>query len=288
MNALMLIVAGLTIGQTEPGPKNAERAEGVNAWRVALDLIAKEHRIAPADRSDEPFRLIEKPVFVWSQPIRSGQIGSVYPWVAKNGRPGALAAVFCWNRTTEYWAIMHEFHSLADTPLKVTYRDAVIWTPAEPGLRWKALPIEAPVATSQARQLSQIRHISRRFQAYTVTPEMEQWQLRLLPRPLYEYTVDDGGSVLAGAVVALCQDMDPELVLVIEARQVTSGVAWHYACGTFTDYESHLSFGGQEIWKGAASQGEANLTPEKIYWREFITRRASPPQREGQPATWTE
>jgi len=75
---------------------------------------------------------------------------------------------------------------------------------------------------------------------------------------------------------------------VIEARTVKDGLAWHYACGSFTDYESHLSFGDQEVWHGLATADESDLSPKKTYWRKYITKRALPPRGKGQPATWTE
>lgn len=286
MNSLILVVACAALGQAEP--KETEQTKEVEAWRTALNAIAREHRIVPDRPSATPFRLVENPVFVWYQPIRSGQIGSLYLWLQDDGRPAAAGAIFCWARRDEYWAIIHEFHSLADTPLQAAFRDTTIWRPAEPGLQWQPLPIDTAPALSSARQLSQIRQISRRFQAHTVTPEGEPWQLRLLPRPLYEYSAGSGDSMRAGAVLALCQDMDPEMILVLEARPSKKGIAWHYACGTFTDYETHLNLGDQEIWTGPASPGLAGLTPEKVYWRDYITRRALPPKGPGQAATWTE
>lgn len=288
MNALILIVAGVALSQAEPDSPNAKRAEEVKAWRGGLNLIAREHEIAPAAHPGASLKPIENPVFVWSQPIRRGQIGSLYLWVEKDGRPGAVGAFFCFKVWQEYWAIMREFHSLAATPLKGTYRGEVFWEPAEKGLNWNTLPIDNPVASSRTRQLSQVRQISRQFRAYTVSPDKEQWELRVLPRPLYEYAIETGRSVDVGAVVAFCQDMDPELILVIEARPAAGGAAWYYACATFTDYESHLSFGEHNIWNGKASPGRASLSPEKVYWREYISRRASPPKDKGLPATWTD
>jgi len=212
----------------KPESTDAQRAKEVEAWRAALDAIAKEHRIGPDGQSAPHFRLVERPVFAWNQPVRLGQIGSVYLWVQEDGRPGAMGTFFCWHRWQEFWAIMHEFHSLAETPLKASFRGQEFWMPTQAGLQWRPLPIETRVATSRTRQLSQIRQLSRRFRAHTLKPDGERWQLRLLPRPLYEYSTNSGDSVRVGAVLALCQYMDPEIVLVIEARSVKDGLAWHY------------------------------------------------------------
>ena len=147
-------------------------------------------------------------------------------------------------------------------------------------MQWKRIPVDTPVAMSRTRQLSQIRQLARKFKAHTLSLDQQRWQLRLLPRPLHEYTTQEGDSQRAGAVIALLQGMDPELILVIEARAAEDGIAWHYACGSFTDYETHLSFGNREIWSAPATPREDALSPKKAYWRGYITKRALPPESE--------
>ena len=65
-----------------------------------------------------------------------------------------------------------------------------------------------------------------------------EWELRLLPQPLYRYESTDP-DVLDGAVFAFVTSAgtDPEVILMVEARKPSGGgePVWHYAVGRFTD-----------------------------------------------------
>ena len=130
----------------------------------------------------------------------------------------------------------------------------------------------------------QVRQLARQFRAHTVTLEKDQWDLRLISRPLHEYATGEGDSVQCGAVFAMSQGTDPELILVIEARATENGTRWHYACCAFTDYELHCQYRDKEVWSAPATPHGTVFSPAKRYSREFISRDASIPQLEPEPA----
>ncbi len=276
MSFLVITMAmACVVSQTEQ--LDDQRKQEVELWRKYLGDVVKEYRLVSADQPAKPLQRIERPLFLWNQPIRRGQIGSLYLWLRRDGRPAAIGTLFCWYQTQQGWLVMHEFHSLAQKPLKLAFRGRTVWAPTEPGLRWKTLEEGTKVATSRRRQLSQIRQLARRFQAHTLALDKARWELRLLSRPLHEYATGQGDALKCGAVFAMCQGMDPEVILVIEARSTSNGTRWHYACGAFTDYELHVRYRGQEVWSAPPTPDGTIFSPDKAYWRDFIARNVPVP-----------
>jgi hypothetical protein len=278
---LSIMLAACGVGQAEQ--MDADRQAEVAAWRRGLAAMAEEHRLSAADPAAEAFHRVERPVFQWSQPVRHGQIGAVYLWLERDGRPAALGTIFAWRLPPQPWEVMHEFHSLSLQPLQLNFRGRTVWAPTEPGLQWQPFADDTEVATSQQRQSAQIRQLARQFRAHTVTLEKDKWELRLISRPLHEYATGEGESIQCGAVFAMSQGTDPELILVIEAHAAEKGTHWQYACCAFTDYEIHCAYRDHEIWNAPATPHGTVFAPDKRYWREFITRDASTPQLEPEP-----
>ena len=89
-----------------------------------------------------------------------------------------------------------------------------------------------------------MRALAHEFSARTRDHTGRQWELRLLPQPLYRYESTDPG-VPDGAVFAFVTSAgtDPEVILVVEARKPAGGgePAWHYAAARFTDLDLWVS-----------------------------------------------
>jgi hypothetical protein len=68
-----------------------------------------------------------------------------------------------------------------------------------------------------------------------------------LPTPLYRYPAAKAG-VIDGALFALVSEAgtDPEVLLLVEAREEKGKVRWEYALGKFSDCEIHVSLKGKE------------------------------------------
>ena len=76
-----------------------------------------------------------------------------------------------------------------------------------------------------------------------------QWELRLLPTPIYHYENTEG-ELLDGAMFAFVRGTDPDLWLLIEARAIDGGHQWQYGLATFNGkVESHVDYRGAEVWK---------------------------------------
>jgi hypothetical protein len=256
-------------------PDAAAHAKLVDAWMKICTAHATDYRIQYAGEPDKKIRLHKQPVFRHAQLVRGGRdIGAVWVWIDDDDRPAAIGTVFCYEAGQGYRWMAHEFHSLADKPLKATWRNRILWAPAEAGLQWKPIAEAPPPADSPARRLRQIRQLAGRFSAHSIAHSGSRWELRLIPKPVYRYQHRDGNVTLDGALLALCQGTDPEIFLGIEVRAGENGRKWHYACAAFSDYDLHVRLDGSEVW--APGRGQANSRNAAHWWNGNIERTRLP------------
>jgi hypothetical protein len=170
---------------------------------------------------------------------------------------------------------MHELHAL-DSEKLVVKRDAVNeWKP-QAGLARKELPDAAPPAATHGSRLVQLRRLAQEFSGHSIDKDAKRWELRLLPTPLYRYPEARAG-VIDGALFAVMSSAgtDPEVLLLIEAREEGGKVRWEYACGRFSDWELHIERKGQEVW--SSIPGPNNYFPHdplhlyRIYPEMIVT-----------------
>ena len=139
--------------------------------------------------------------------------------------------------------IAHTFHSLAQKPLLANRRGRDFWHPTEPGLSLKPIP-QAPVpAQLSAQRRLQIRALSREFSASEEARGKHE-SLQMQPRPIYEYETDQG----SGAIFTFLRDWDPEVMLIIEARETVNGPRWHFEGIRFCVLSARMRFRDQEVW----------------------------------------
>ncbi len=257
-------------------PDAAAEAKKTKAWLEVCTAYAQGYEISPAKGPQQTFKMLPNPVLSHAQATRgSVDIGAVWLWVGEDGRPGAIGTVFVYPLYgTPYHNMVHEFHSLADGPLRVVWRNRKTWQPSKAGLQWKALPDAPPPAESATSRRRQLRELSRRFKAHRVGRGGDRWELRLLSRPLYSYDPKDHAGTSGGALFAFCQGTDPEIILAIEARPAGDAFRWHYACAGFSDLVLHVRLGDREVW----SQSVGVASPGNVHWGRGFPRLELPKQ----------
>src|SRR5256885_566548 len=99
-----------------------------------------------------------------------------------------------------------------------------------------------------------MRRLAQEFAGHSVDRDAKRWELRLLPTPLYRYPFAKTG-VVDGALFALMSNAgtDPEVLLVIEAREVEGKSRWEYACGRFSDWELRVHRKDKEVYASVPS-----------------------------------
>jgi hypothetical protein len=217
---------------------------------------ASEYSLAVESAPKKELEFKKEPVFDWSNPVRSGvQQGVVFLWL-RNGRPAALGSIFSQPEDRPRGRrVFHEFHALDPEKLLVSRTDALNeWKP-QAGLERKELPDSgAPAATATAR-LVQMKRLAQEFTGHETDNEGKKWDLRLLPAPLYRYPEAKSG-VIDGALFTLVSNAgtDPEVLLLIEAREVAGKLRWEYAFGRFSDRSLYVQRKDKEVWSSVRNE----------------------------------
>jgi hypothetical protein len=180
----------------------------------------KIHAVHPADDSETIFKLQSEPVMRFTNPVGTVKDGAIFYWTGAGERPEAAVQIFLHNNGTWY----QEFSSLSTGPLSAGQP----WHPSRGGVELKAIPgAPRPAETAELR-LRQIRALIGEFSAEEQF-ERKTWQkLRILTKPFARYGKPDT-PVIDGVLLACVLTTDPEVYLMIEARDGKGGPEWQYA-----------------------------------------------------------
>jgi hypothetical protein len=259
----------LVLAADEPGESLAKKMLPIYVKEVETYSLAVES--AP----DRPLELKKEPVFEWLNPARNTQQGAVFLWL-HDGRPAALACIFSSpHERLPGRRINHELHALDPDKLLVK-RDAYNQWKPQAGLARKELPDAPAPATTAGARLLQMRRLAQEFSGHSVDRDGQRWELRLLATPLYRYPAAKTG-VVDGALFALMSSAgtDPEVLLLLEAKQDGDKLRWQYALGRFSDLELRVRRKGKEVFASVPS--ETNPFPHdplhlyRIYSEKVVT-----------------
>jgi hypothetical protein len=193
--------------------------------------------------------LVADPVFRWQNLVRErGQSGAMYVW-ALEGRPVVIGGVFSNPAGNNRRDIIHEFHALSPEQLFPEFRNSQSkWLP-KAAVKMEKLPDSPDVEETAAKRMLQLRAIGRDFAAISVDDQNQRWQLRLLPKPLYRYDKPQG-NIIDGALLAFLSDAgtDPEIILILEARQEANRKIWFYRTIRLSISDLYVDYKGQRIW----------------------------------------
>lgn len=230
---------------------------------------ASEYTLAVESAPKTPLELKKEPIFEWSNPVRSGvQQGVVFLWL-RDGRPGAVGCVFSEPEgRLKGRKVIHELHALGPEKLVVTRPAESMneWKP-QAGLVRKELPDAPAPADTPAARLLQMRKLAQEFTGDSIDDKGKHWDLRLLPAPLYRYPTAKTG-VVDGALFTFVSTAgtDPEVLLLIEAKEEGGKRRWEFACGRFSDRSLYVSRKEKEVWSSV--RGESNTflhDPQHLY-----------------------
>jgi hypothetical protein len=249
MSVLLVATSLILLGQS-PETTDAEFAKAQKKkWEAFYRTEAASYTILLNGDPAKPLKLRPEPVLLWSNPVRGGDTnGSVFVWT-HDGRAEVVGTVFSHlaRDDPDQRYIAHSFHSLALEPLVAERREAKAWAMQVPGIKPEPIP-NAPIpAKSAALRLTQMRELAREFSAATISTEIVDQELRLLPQPLYRFESETPQSI-DGALFTFVTGTDPELMLVIEARPTQDGPAWHFGAGRFTDLTLKLRYKDDVLW----------------------------------------
>jgi hypothetical protein len=227
-----------------------------------------EYSLAVESTPKKRLEVTKEPVLEWSNPVDAGgQQGVVFLWL-RDGRPAALGCIFSEPEgRLKGRKVIHELHALDTEKLLVTRPKALNeWKP-QTGLHRKELPDAGIPAASAAARLVQMRRLAQEFTGYEVGGTGKRLDLRLLPTPLYRYPAAKTG-IVDGALFAFVSTSgtDPEVLLLIEAREKGGKTRWEYACGRFSDRSLYVQHKGTEVWSLVRDESNTFLhDPQNLY-----------------------
>jgi hypothetical protein len=244
-----------------------------------LPIYVKEtqtYSLAVESAPDRALELMKEPVFEWVNPARRDTQGAVFLWL-RDGRPAALGNIFSHpHARLPGRQIRHELHALDPEKLVVKRDGYNQWQP-QAGLARQELPEAAPPAAAPGARLVQMRRLAQEFTGHSIDYEGKRWELRLLPTPLYRYPVSRSG-VVDGALFALMSGAgtDPEVLLLLEAREDGGKVRWEYACGRFSDWELHVQRKGKDVYSSVRSETNPSSHDPLHLYRTYPERVVTP------------
>jgi hypothetical protein len=245
-----------------------------------LPIYVKDAEAYSMAVESDPKKQLEfrkEPVFEWLNRSRGDTQGTLFVWL-RDGRPAAIATIFSYpHERLPGRVVMHELHALDSEKLLVTRPKGVLseWRP-EAGLARKELPDSPDPATAPAARMLQMRRLAEDFRGHEIDKDGKRWDLRLLPTPLFRYPTAKTG-VIDGALFAIISDAgtDPEVLLLIEAREEKGKTRWEYACGRFSDWELHVQRKDKEIYSSIPSETNTDahdpLHTYRVYPEKVVT-----------------
>lgn len=261
----------------DPGPAPADDHAG------RLDEMKQTVRsfeaAAIVDGARRPAVLRPEPLHRWNDPTRAFSDGTLWAW-GSPGRPAAVATMELYPHEQQKrptWSL--EFVSLSterveveggegfDTPwgdLAPPAPDGQVhWSPKSAGVEFHPVPGAPAPAGSEAARLRQMRDLAQRFSARQFYPPKAQtYELRLLPRPIDRYA-DAAAGLVDGAMFVFVYGTNPEVLLLIEARQGRSPAeaSWRYAIARLSRAGPTVSFDQQEVWTEPFAQRPSPTDP---------------------------
>jgi hypothetical protein len=255
--AISLLAGGLCFATEQ-----ANDATDREAWQASYHTIAKSISMR---RGQTQLSLLKQPLLFYTNPVRSNdQHGAIFLWT-ENGRPAVIGSI--WSAINRQNAdsrfVTHEWHSLAiDADVSAARDERPLWKSGEPGVAWEKLEGAPAPAESRAARLVQMRAIVRR---YSVAIQVEgESDLRLMAQPLYRYPEQVQGAV-DGAIFSFAMTTDPELLVLLEDREVAGQRAWHVAFARFGNKAMTVKDGDKAVWSCAA--GAPGVSDGKYYLR---------------------
>jgi hypothetical protein len=233
----------VAVAQDQPPEKPADEKEKAE---LAEFLDDARHYAIRTTKPDAELKLHEPPLLNFTNPERNQERGSVFVWLTAEGRPAAMGQFFRHDTKTRR-PKKHALHSLAAGPIEAKFHDKLAWAPEEPGVAWTSFPEGPAVAATKRERLLQMRQLARPFQVKLTDPKMTVTELRLAPRPLFEYSAPKAG-VTDGVIFSYLVATDPEAILLVEAFDEKGKTGFRYAFARFHFWRLGATLADKPVW----------------------------------------
>lgn len=242
LRCLVLLVSAGALARclvAESPPKDGRNGKAA----FFSERIGQQPLRDPRDRT-KAFEFVKEPLFQYDNPVSRIADGFMFAWT-EDGRPVAVMksyyfpAARAWGRT---------YVSLATRRLELPISNTVDWTPEKPGLEFQPVEPELMVSDQARTRLIQMKDIAGKFKVVDNwgIKDPTDWELRLLPTPLYRYTAPKA-DVVDGAIFGYVLTTSPEALMVIEARKTSEGLRWYHGLARFTRFKVTFFDGDETV-----------------------------------------
>jgi hypothetical protein len=231
------------------------------------------YQVSASPESPAPMK--PESVLRWTNAARGVKGESSLIIWADVGRPVALASVYPWGRHLIYDCV-----SLArDVGLTAREDGRTIWSPTMAGVTFRDFSDIPPPGTNARARLTEMKSLAERFRVTMFglkADQSDREEMRLLPKPIYRYKLDDGQTVhpdlIDGAIFAFVQGTDPEAVLLIEAIRHGDRTDWQYAFARATAAGLEARLGPSVVWTAPRNYGSRDPKHPDIYFRRPLVK----------------
>ena len=216
---LLNTLFGFTSLHGEDVASTATSPDGAKDSRLA-EMHRKISNLKLSGRHSDAIDFAEKPLLRYSDPTRAIADATVWQLGAEGRPQGIVVMEFYRNdeRGDTFWS--YEFTVTSSKVVESISGPGFEFLPRGNEFSWTPIDAGRPGRTKIHRS-SQMKQIAR---AFRVTERFgnQTWNLRVMPRPLLKYT-DEKNDVLDGGIFIVAHGTNAELLLLLEARQDTSG-----------------------------------------------------------------
>ncbi len=239
------LVGLLSVGVAQDKPAEKPAAQPDEKTELAELLDDARNYTIRIGKPDVALKLHEPPVLNFTNPERNQERGSVFVWLHE-GRPAVVGQFFRFGVRGQRLK-KHALHSLVQGPLEAKFQEKLAWAPEKPGIEWKPFPDAPAVAATHKERLLQMRQLVRTFKVNLIDPRDKPTELRLAPRPLYEYAAPRAG-VTDGVFFSYLIATDPEAILLVEAFDEGGKTGFRYAFARFHYWRLTATLGDKTVW----------------------------------------
>jgi hypothetical protein len=222
------------------GQSPAHGAVGPKESAARLEFMKKAvaaHALHAADRPNVIYRLQAEPALRFTNSVGTVTDGTIFFWFDADDRP--VAAVQVYRTNSGNWR--QAFSSLSVGPLSA----GTVWNPGRAGVHFQQVPGAPKPAATPEQRMRQMRELLDGFKAEM---NFRTWHpLRPLTKPLARYG-KSGTDVLDGGVFGFVLTTDPEVYLLLEAKNGQSGLEWQYAFAPEANSPIRCSWKGKITW----------------------------------------
>ena len=260
-------------------------AAGEEAAAARLEQMTRRARsmtvaFAEPRASGGKANLVAKPLNRYSDRPRGILDGTFWCW-RSDGRPVAFSKIEIYDNDDPSLRWFYCFASASQERIRAKWElgQQLVeqWTATSPGITLQPLLDEPTPGTNELRVASQLKQISRRFSVRledVIAGTKEQ--LRLVPRPIYEY----GQSIAAdarGAVFRFAsKGTNPDALLLIELTRGDSARQWRYGWIQMTTGKLTAQLDDEVVWTAPYHAPDAS-NPSKfeswLFFHESAERR---------------